>query len=186
MKSQVTLIALILSTCAFAQNSDKFTLLDIQREFRHKKYSVEVLKKFNTYLLDNKYYNISEEIPGEIISYTYENENGSISRVSQFFKINGEKLDPIKIDPRNEEFDINTIFDEKVAKYAGKNWRFEDRAGYSIKKFKNGIYFISTQFYREIDSNIAPSGYLDYTTKDFKKFIPYRISEDGKNWKLIK
>ena len=155
-------------------------------QFKYKKYSPEVLKKFNTYLLDNKFYTISEEIPGEIISYTYENENGSISRVSQFFKITGKKLIPIKTDPRNKEFTINKSFGEKVAKYAGKNWRFEDRAGYTIKKLRNGTYLISTNFYKETDSNVAPSGYLDYTTKDFKSFIPYRISEDDKNWKLIK
>ncbi len=186
MKRQFTLSALILSTCAFGQISEKFTLQDIQQEFKNKRYSPEVLKKFNAYLLDNKSYTISEEIPGEIISYTYENENGSISRVSQFFKITGEKLIPIKTDPRNEELKINKSFDEKVAKYAGKNWRFEDRSGYSIKKLKNGTYLISTNFYKEGDSNITPSGYIDYTTKDFKKFIPYRISEDDKNWKLIK
>lgn len=186
MKRQFTLFALILSIYAFAQNSEKFTLQDIQREFRYKKYSPEVLKKFNSYLLNNQYYTFSEEIPGEIISYTYENENGSTSRVSQFFKIVGEKLIPIKTDPRNEEFKIIESFHEKVAKYAGKNWRFEDRAGYTIKKLRNGNYLISTNFYKETDSNVAPSGYLDYTTKDFKSFIPYRISEDDKNWKLIK
>lgn len=186
MNKQFILVALILTSFIFAQNSQKFTLADIQQEFKYKKYSPEILKKFNTYLLDNKYYTISEDIPGEIISYTYENENGSVSRISQSFKIIGKKLTPIKTDPRNENFEISKNFDVLVAKYAGKNWRFEDRAGYSIKKSRNGTYLISTNFYKDVDSNIAPSGYLEYTTKDFKSFIPYRISEDDKNWKLIK
>lgn len=66
MKKQFTLFALILSIYAFAQNSEKYTLQDIQREFTYKKYSPEVLKKFNTYLLNNQYYTFSEEIPGKL------------------------------------------------------------------------------------------------------------------------
>lgn len=122
---------------------------------------------------------IYETIPGEIL--TYVTENGfAAGRHFASYKIIGNEIKPIAVTPYE-----NKNFDKKVSKYV-KNWRFEDRTGYEIKKLKNGEYLISTSLFKEEDANCCPSMPIEYKTKDFKNFIPLRISKEENKWTTIK
>lgn len=125
---------------------------------------------------------IYETIPGEIL--TYVTENGfAAGRHFSSYRITENNLVPINPIP----YDDN-IFDKKISKYIKGNWRFEDRAGYEIKKQKNGEYLISTNLYLEDDANNYASKVIEYKTKNFKTFYPIRIGNNDENpkWKLVK
>lgn len=184
MKKFLLVSSLISGGILSAQNSKTFTVQSIQKQFKYEKYPKEVLEKFSEYPT-SQYSEIFEEIPGEIISYS--NDEGiPSSRYYGSFLVKGRELIPINVYPINDDDEILKDFNDKVSEFVGKNWRFEDRAGYGIKKLRNGDYLISTNYYAENESSVAPSGYLEYTTKDFKNFTPYRISQDEKNWKIIR
>ena len=125
---------------------------------------------------------IYETIPGEILTYVTENGYAA-GRHYASFKISKNNL--ILINPIPYE---NQSFEKKVSKYVKGDWRFEDRAGYEIKKNNNGEYIILTSLYKEDDANCCPSMFLEYKTKDFKNFIPLRISQNDEKpkWIIIK
>ena len=125
---------------------------------------------------------IYEMIPNDILAF--EMGNGyAAGRYSIIYKINGEDLIPISEFP---EYDKN--FDNKLSKYVKSSWRFEPRSVPEIKKLKTGEYFIVTSLYSDEDGACCPSMLIEYKTKDFKKFIPLRISTDPENnkWRNIK
>ena len=125
---------------------------------------------------------IYETIPGEIL--TYVTENGfAAGRHFSSYRINENNLVPINPIPYDDK-----NFAKKISKYIKGNWRFEDRAGYEIKKQKNGEYLISTNLYLEDDANNYASKVIEYKTKNFKTFYPIRIGNNDENpkWKLIK
>lgn len=123
---------------------------------------------------------VYETIPGEILTYVTENGFGD---GRHFFSYQIKKEDLIPINPIPYE-DKN--FEKKVSKYAKANWRFEDRTGYEIKKNKAGEYVISTSLFKDEDANCCPSMAIEYKTKDFKNFIPLRISKEENKWTTIK
>ena len=125
---------------------------------------------------------IYETVPGEIL--TYVTENGVIQgRYYLSYKIYGDEIMGIPVLSAME----NENFVKKVSKYIKGNWRYEDRTGYEIEKMKNGEYLISTSIYKEDDDDACcPSMAIEYKTKDFKNFVPLRISKEENKWIKIK
>lgn len=123
---------------------------------------------------------IYETVSGEILTYVTENGYAA-GRHFASYKIQNDILVPINPLPYEDK-----NFDKKVSKYAKANWRFEDRAGYDIKKTGNGEYLVSTSVYQEDDANCCPSMSIEYKTRDFKKFTPFRISKEENKWINIK
>lgn len=125
---------------------------------------------------------IFETVPGEILTYVTENGYAA-GRHYASYRISQNNLIPINPYPYDDQ-----NFEKKLSKYVKGNWRFEGRAGYAITKDKNGEYIISTDLYKEDDANAGASMIVEYKTKDFKNFIPFRIAENSENpkWKIIK
>lgn len=121
-----------------------------------------------------------ETIPGEILTYVTENGYAA-GRHYVSYKIDKDKIIPINPIPYE-----NKQFKSKVSKYVKGEWRFEDRAGYDIKKNKVGEYVITTSLYKEDDPDCCPSMAIEFKTKDFKNFVPLRISKGENKWKIIK
>ena len=123
---------------------------------------------------------IYETVSGEILTYVTENGYAA-GRHFASYKIQNDILVPINPIPYEDK-----NFEKKVSKYAKANWRFEDRTGYEIKKNKAGEYVISTSLFKDEDANCCPSMAIEYKTKDFKNFIPLRISKEENKWTTIK
>ena len=102
------------------------------------------------------------------------------------FTIKNNKLKPLHYLPVNENYEIDKNFNAKVKKYAGEDWSFAYNTGYKISKNKSNSYIISTSIKKSKDADCCPSLYLEYLTKDFKNFLPYRISEDSRSWNIVK
>ncbi len=124
---------------------------------------------------------IYEIVPGEIVTYLIET-GVAAGRQYITYRIDGDNLTRIyPLDPQN-----NADFYTKVSKYVKGNWRFENRAGYDIKKDENGEYHIVTSLYTDDDANCCPSMALQYSTKDFQNFVPRKISKKENKWTIIK
>ena len=124
---------------------------------------------------------IYETLPGEIL--TYVTANGFAAGTHYFsYMIKENNLRPIPV----LGVQVNPDFNKKVSKYVKGNWRFEDRAGYDIKKDENGEYHIVTSLYTDDDANCCPSMALQYSTKDFQNFVPRKISKKENKWTIIK
>ena len=97
----------------FAQNSEaKITVNEVQKEFKYKKYSPEILKKFVSEIgeIEQKP-NVSENIPGEIIGW---NNDRGVYSTQETFWVKNNKL--TKIETQLDEKSV-----EKLNKYAPKN-----------------------------------------------------------------
>lgn len=188
IKNTLTFSMLLIAILGFSQSKSAPTLKEIQRTFKNGKYSSAVLNDFRKQMNyeGNAEYIISEEIPGEIISFSEQRLNGvSSSKSTLMFTVKNNKLKPLHYLPVNKNYEIDKNFNAKVKKYAGEDWSFAYNAGYKISKNKSNKYIISTSIKKSEDADCCPSLYLEYLTKDFKNFLPYRISEDGKSWNII-
>ena len=170
----------------FAQNSEaKITLKQVRNEFKYKKYSTEVLKKFISEIdeIEQEPY-VWEPVPGEIIGWN--NDRASFSNQETFW-IKNNKL--TKIETQLSEKNL-----EKINKYApkGKYFDFFDSYrsfGNVVKKLKNGQFLLFAELKLMDEKNIGnfEEGYtVEYLTKDFKNFIPTKILKMNKTWKIIK
>ena len=189
IKNSIIISTLFIGIFGFSQSKSAPTLKEIQKTLKSGKYSAILLNDFRKKMnYDGEAeYLIDEEIPGQIISFSEQPMDGvSSSRSTAMFIIKNGKLHSLHYIPVNENYEIDKIFNNKVEKYAGKDWSFAYNAGYNISKNKNNEYIISTFIKKTEDGDCCPSQYFEYSTKDFKNFKPYRISEDGKRWKIIK
>lgn len=185
---------LLLSCLSFyifgaSQSKSAPSLKEITDTFKYKKYSKNVLTEFRNSMNYNgeAEYVLSEEIPNEIISYSEQPSTGvSSSRTTSMFMIKNGKLKSIKYIPVNANYIVDQEFDDNVKKYAGSGWGFAYNSEYKVTKDKKGTYIISTNIKKSGDADCCPSKYLQYKTTDFKKFTPYRISNNGVNWTTIK
>lgn len=124
---------------------------------------------------------IYEIVPGEIVTYLIET-GFAAGRQYITYRIDGDNLTRIyPLDPQD-----HADFNKKVSKYVKGDWRFENRAGYDITKNENGEYHITTSLYKDEDGNCCPSMALQYTTRDFKNYIPLKISKKENKWSMIK
>ena len=195
MKKTLLISAVFVGGILFAQNSEaKITVKEVQKEFKYKKYSTEILKKFVKQIdeIEQKP-NVTEFIPGEIIGW---NNDRSTYSTEEIFKINGQNLTQISTIPENKSFF------EKLNKYAPKGnefdiykWSTRIYEGKIEKKLNDGNYLINiglTLFEKgkNDDFNNGIGEYeVEYKTKDFKNFIPLKLREkDKKNakWTTIK
>ena len=195
MKKTFLISAILMGGILFAQNSEaKITVKEVQKEFKYKKYSTEILKKFVKQIdeIEQKP-NVTEFIPGEIIGW---NNDRSTYSTEEIFKINGQNLTQISTIPENKSFF------EKLNKYAPKGnefdiykWSTRIYEGKIEKKLNDGNYLINiglTLFEKgkNDDFNNGIGEYeVEYKTKDFKNFIPLKLREkDKKNakWTTIK
>lgn len=185
MKKLLIISSIFLGGFLFAQNSvAKITLKQVQKEFKYKKYSIEILKKFISEIDEvEQEPNVWESIPGEIIGW--ENDRATYSIVETFW-IKNNKLIQIETNP--------TI--EQVNKYSPKNGHFEYIEGWQsigkvLKKDKNGIFHLGLimRFVKDVNSeNFSDERFqLEYQTKDFKKFTLKRLKPtESKKWTIIK
>lgn len=189
IKNSLIFSTLLIGIFSFSQSKSAPTIKEIQKTLKKGKYSNAVLNNFRkemNYDGDAEYL-IAELIPGEIISFSQQPLDGvPSSRTTSIYIIKNGQLNSLHYIPVNENSDIENNFYSKVEKYAGKDWSFAYNAGYDIFKSKNNNYIISTTIKKSGDGDCCPTQYFEYSTKDFKNFTPYRISEDDKNWKLIK
>jgi hypothetical protein len=189
IKNSFIISTLLIGIFAFSQSKSAPTLKEIQKTFKGGKYSTTLLNNFRkemNYDGDAEYL-VDEEIPGEIISFSEQPTAGvSSSRTTTMFIIKNGKLKTLHYIPVDENYKIDKIFKSKVEKYAGKDWDFAYNSGFDISKNKNNEYIISTIIKKNGEGDCCPSQYFEYSTKDFKNFKPYRISNDGKKWKIIK
>ena len=194
MKKTLLISAVFIGGILFAQSEAKITVKEIQKEFKYKKYSTEILKKFVNQIseIEQKPY-VTEFVPGEIIGW---NNDRSTYSTEEIFWIKGNKLVEISTIPQNENFFT------KVNKYAPKGKEFEIYKwstrvyeGKILKKLTDGSYLINiglTLFEKgkNDDFNNGIREYeVEYKTKDFKNFIPLKLREkDNKNakWIIIK
>mgnify|MGYP003602675748 CR=1 FL=1 len=185
MKKILTISSIVFGGFLFAQNSvAKITVKQVQKEFKFKKYSPNVLKKFISEINEVEQEPIIwESIPGEIIGW--ENDRATYS-TSETFWIKNNKLIQIETNPKIEQ----------VNKYAPKNGKFEYIEGWQsvgkvLKKDKNGIFhlgLIMRFVENENSENFSDERFqLEYQTKDFKNFILKRLKPtESKNWTNIK
>ncbi len=168
--------AVFIGGILFAQSEAKITVKEIQKEFKYKKYSAEILKKFVNQIseIEQKPY-VTEFVPGEIIGWN--NDRSSYS-TQEIFKITGNKLVEISTIPQNENFFA------KLNKFASNNqiFSFENNGrnyeAKSIKKSKNGDYILNSEIYileKNSNSDILETYEIEYKTKDFKNFTPLKI-----------
>jgi hypothetical protein len=179
----------LIGILGFSQSKSAPTLKEMQKTLKKGKYSATLLNNFRKEMnYDGEAeYQVYEEIPGQIISFSEQPTDGvSSSWSTAMFIIKNGKLNSLRYFPLNENYEIDKTFNDKVEKFAGKDWSFAYNAGYDISKNKNNEYIISTSIKKNGDGDCCPSQYFEYSTKDFKNFKPYRISEDGKKWKIIK
>lgn len=188
IKNLLLISTLSFGILGFAQSKSAPSLKKIQSTFKFKKYSPKVLDEFRKLMsYRNAEYFIYEEVPGEIIAFFEQPTDGvSSSRSTSMFRIKDGKLKPLYYLPVNEKNKIDKAFDKKVEKYAGKDWGLAYNMSFNIDKKQNGNYLISSMAKKSGDGDCCPSKYLEYTTKDFETFTPYRISDDGKKWTIIK
>ncbi|KQM19843.1 hypothetical protein [Chryseobacterium sp. Leaf201] len=189
IKNTLIFSTLLIAILGFSQSKSAPTLKEIQRSLKKGKYSSAILNDFRKQMNYEGYgeYIIDEEIPGEIISFSQQPLVGvSSSRSTSMFIIKNNKLQPLHYLPVHEDYEIDKNFNARVKKYAGEDWSFSYNAEYNISKNINNSYIISTFIKKRADADCCSSLYLEYLTKDFKNFLPYRISEDGKDWDVIK
>ena len=128
---------------------------------------------------------IYEVIPNDIIAFdiiygmagqTYANR----------YKVSGNDIIPISTFPVDEEWNINNDFLKRISKYVGDSAKFYGGNDVKITKIKNE-YLIETFLYKSDDEPCCPTLEIQYKTFDFKKFVPMKIRENGKNskWKTI-
>ena len=195
MKKTFLISAILMGGILFAQNSKaKITVNEVQKEFKYKKYSPEILKKFVNEIGEvEQKPNVTEFVPGEIIGW---NNDRSTYSVEEIFLIKNGKLNPISTIPENESFF------KKINKYAPKGkefdiykWSTRVYEGKIEKKLADGNYLINiglTLFEKgkiEDFNNGIGEYEVEYKTKDFKTFIPLKLREkDKKNakWTTIK
>ena len=186
MRKFLTISSIIFGGFLFAQNSEaKITLKQVQNEFKYKKYSTEVLKKFISEIdeIEQEPY-VWEPVPGEIIGWN--NDRASFSNQETFW-IKNNKL--TKIETQLSEKNL-----EKINKYAPRGKYFDFFEGYRsignvVKKLKNGQFLLVAELKLMDEKNIGnfEEGYtVEYLTKDFKNFIPLRISKEENKWTTIK
>ena len=122
-----------------------------------------------------------EEVPGDI--FTIVNGNGYQSgRYPSSYRIIENGIIGINTIPDNDK-----TFEDKLYKHIKSPWSFSPNDMYTITKTKDNEYLISTNLYG--DSETEPTYDIEYKTKDFKKFVPLRISKlkgEKKKWKVIK
>ena len=195
MKKLLTISSIIFGGILFAQNSGaKINVNQVQKEFKYKKYSSEILKKFVNEIEEiEQKPNITEFIPGEIIGW---NNDRSTYTTEEIFWIKGNKLIPISTIPENESFFA------KVNKYAPKGnefdiykWSTRVYEGEVLKKLADGNFLMNiglTLFKtgKSDDFNNGIGEYeVEYKTKDFKNFVPVKLREKdkkGAKWIIIK
>ena len=186
----------------YSEKNKKLLLQKLDANFSAKKYfsdeTSELLEKnFNPALGSIQYFpvpvskhinegEIYEVIPNDILAF--EMNNGyAAGRHTLTYKIVGDNIVPVNVFPYDRE-KINDNFDKKITKYIKKDYRFEDRTGYDMKKNKNGEYIITTPIFSEDDANVYASMLVEYKTKDFKNYTPLRVQKNiEKNvWTIIK
>ena len=189
MKKFLTISSIVFGGLLFAQNSEtKISVKQVQKEFKFKKYSTNVLKKFVNEI-DEYDATLFESIPGEIIGWTSTDKGNQT--LTETFKINNGILK--KINTSVTESDL-----KKMNKYAPKNAHFELNSGLfdeskypSVgkveKKLKNGEYLLSSQITLQNENGNKKLYDLEYQTKDFKKFILKRFKpSESEKWTVIK
>lgn len=195
MRKILVISTIILGGILFGQNSEaKISVKQIQKEFKYKKYSPEILKKFVNQISEvEQEPNVTEFIPGEIIGW---NNDRSTYSTEKIFKIQGNKLIEISTIPQNENFF------SKINKYAPKGkefdiykWSNRVYEGNILKKLPDGNYLmnIGLTLFEKGESDDFNNGLgeyeLEYKTKDFKNFVPIRFREKEKKtakWTNIK
>ncbi|OJV48988.1 MAG: hypothetical protein BGO40_03550 [Chryseobacterium sp. 39-10] len=195
MKRTLLFSALFVGGILIAQNSDaKITVTEVQKEFKYKKYSPQILENFVNQISEiEQKPTITEFIPGEIIGWNNDRSTGSTEEI---FWIKNGKLNPISTVPENENFF------KKINKYAPKEkefdiykWSTKTYEGKILKKLTDGSFLINiglTLFEKGTndDFNNGIGEYeVEYKTKDFKNFIPLKLREKEKNnakWITIK
>lgn len=125
-----------------------------------------------------------EVIPGEIITMIY--WGGGSATTQYYYKITDDNLENIDVFPKDESF-----LDRVSSKIGNKQLSFLSSNGKSdtdiSKDVKNKNYIIYASLFLE-DNSFAPMYEIQYTTKDFKNFVPtkVRVIEDKAKWILIK
>ena len=192
MKKTILISSILFGGILLAQNSGvKITVKEVQKEFKYKKYSPEILKNFVNQISEiEQKPNVTEFIPGEIIGW---NNDRSTATSEYIYKIQGNKLIEISTIPQNENFFV------KINKYAPKGkefdiykWSTRVYEGNISKKLPDGNYLMKiglTLFEKgkNDDFNNGTGEYeVEYKTKDFKNFTPLRLREkENKNAKWI-
>ena len=162
-----------------AQNSDaKISITEIQKEFKYKKYSTEILTKFVNEIEEvEQVPYVTEFIPGEIIGWN--NDRSSYSS-EEIFWIKNNELKMISTIPEDE------TFWNKLNQKAPKNYKFSfenygrAREAKSIKKSKNGNFILNSEVYlyeENEESNPSKIYKVEYQTKDFKNFTLKKLSK---------
>ena len=191
MKKFLTISSIVFGGLLFAQNSEtKISVKQVQKEFKFKKYSTNVLKKFVNEI-DEYDATLFESIPGEIIGWTSTDKGNQTQ--TETFKIKNGTL--TKINTTVSESDL-----KRIDKFAPKNSHFELNSGLEVdgeykypsvgrveKKLKNGEYLLSSRITLQNENGDKKLYDLEYQTKDFKKFILKRFKpSESEKWTDIK
>lgn len=166
-----------LSTVETINQLDKY-LGDNSKNEEFTKHRISLLGDYPSVVkaVDGTEHTAFEVVPKEIFEIFF--WGGGALTTQNYFKINGKSIENLQIIPTSDEF-----YNKVGKQIKSDQFDFYDGIGRSstrIKKDNKDKYIVSSLIY----INGQPSFHLEYTTKDFKNFVPLRtkLNDENSKW----